>query len=483
MHAVEASQSWQARLRDQDTTLRIHLLGIGGAGLNAIAQVLHEQGFVVSGSDRQAGPTTQRLADRGLRIFTAQTAANLTELTKTERPDVVLISSAVAADNPERQAAEALGIPVVKRDDFLPVLLADRQLIAVAGAAGKSTTTAMIVTVLRDAGLDVGYIVGAELPGYGNAAAGQHSLFVVEADEYDHMFLSLRPTVAVVTNVVWDHPDCYPTPESFWQAFKQFVDSVPWNGLVITCADDLGAERLYEARVTAPGPCWITYGLEDYADVQAYHLRNEGEIQRAELLWWHAPKGELVLQAPGAHNMRNALAALAVASYCDIPMRAAVASLAAFQGTGRRFEVKGEIGGVVVIDDYAHHPIKVRATLAAARSRYPTRRIWAILQPHTFSRTRHLLADLADAFVDADRVLVTDIYAAREVDDGSIHAHDIVAASVHPHMSYVGGLADTAERYLTQAQPGDVVVVMGAGDSTKLTELVLDGLHAGLHDE
>lgn len=476
MDAGTPNQMWQARLRNHDSTLRIHLLGIGGAGLSAIAQVLREQGFVVSGSDRQASRATQRLSELGVRIVTSQRAENLTTLPEAERPDVVLISSAVAADNPERQAAAALGIPVVKRDDFLPVLLADRQVIAVAGSAGKSTTTALIVTVLRDAGLDVGYIVGAELPGYGNAAAGQHPLFVVEADEYDHMFLSLRPTVAVVTNVVWDHPDCYPTPEHFWQAFKQFVDSTPRNGLVITCADDLGADRLYEARATDPGPCWITYGLAEYADVQALHLRTEGDTQRAELIWWHAPKGELALRIPGAHNMRNALAALAVASYCDIPMRAAVASLAAFAGAGRRFEVKGEANGVTVIDDYAHHPIKVEATLAAARSRYPGRRIWAVFQPHTFSRTRHLLAEMANAFADADRVLVTDIYAAREVDDGDVHARDVVAASPHPQIAYVGGLAEAAGQLLHALQPGDVVVVMGAGDSHKVAEMVLAGL-------
>lgn len=476
-------KSWQDRLRTGDTSLRIHLLGIGGAGLRAIAHVLHEQGFVVSGSDRHLSAATQRLAALGILIDPQQAATNLTKLPAAARPDLVLISSAVGADNPERQAADALGIPVVKRADFLPVLLANRKLIAVAGTAGKTTTTAMIVKVLRDAGIDVGYIIGADLPGYGNAAAGAHACFVLEADEYDHMFLALHPTVAVITNVVWDHPDCYPTAQSFWAAFNQFVDSVPAGGLVVTCADDLGAEQLFEQRSTAqaqPAPCWITYGLAEWADVRAMNVvENECE-QHAELIWWHAPKGQITLAAPGLHNLRNALAALAVASYCDVPSRTALASLQNFAGTGRRFEVQGEAHGVTVIDDYAHHPTKVQATLAGARSRYPARRIWAVFQPHTFSRTKHLLDEFAQSFAAADEVLITDIYAAREADDGAIHARAVVERSQHPHMRYVGALDDAVATLAAEVRSGDVVIVMGAGDSHQVGTALLAALgHAG----
>jgi UDP-N-acetylmuramate--alanine ligase len=472
MHGDRTAGDWQGRLRTADPSLHIYLIGIGGAGLSAIATVLHQQGFVVSGSDRRASAATERLAQQGIQVRIGERAEHLTELPADERPHVVLISSAVDRQNPERQAAEQLGIPVVKRSDFLPVWLAERQLIAVAGTAGKTTTTAMIVKMLRDAGIDAGYIIGAELPGYGNAAAGSHDLFVVEADEYDHMFLALRPTVAVITNVVWDHPDCYPTPESFWQAFRQFVTSVPPGGLVVSCADDLGAEQLYEQR-SPQSPCWITYGLEEYADMRAINLRQQGDEQVSDLIWWQAPKGELILAAPGPHNVRNALATLAVAGYCNVPLRTALESLRTFGGTNRRFEVKGEVDGVTVVDDYAHHPLKVQATLAAARSRYGERRIWAIFQPHTFSRTKHLLADFAQSFGDADQVVITDIYAAREADDGSIHARDLVAQMTHPAAHYVGRLSEAAAFVRQRLQPGDVVVVMGAGDSYRVGELLL----------
>lgn len=469
------TQTWQARLAAEDKSLHIHLLGIGGAGLSAIARVLIEQGFQVSGSDRRSSTITEQLGSLGAQIFTEQVATNLTNLPAQDRPAVVLISSAVDAANPERQAAEALGIPVVKRDEFLKVLLARRQVIAVAGTAGKTTTTAMIVQTLREGGIDAGYIIGSETPGLGSAAAGSHPLFVVEADEYDHMFLGLRPVIAVITNVVWDHPDCYPSPESFWQAFKQFTDLTPWDGLAVSCADDAGAERLYGARKPF-GPCWVTYGLAEHADVQATNLLVADGEQHANLVWWRTPKGQLTLQTPGAHNVRNALAALTVAIWCGVSFQKALTGLKRFAGATRRFEHKGSASGVTVIDDYAHHPTKVQATLAAARDRYPKQRIWAVLQPHTFSRTKHLLAEFAASFGNADRVIITDIYAAREPDDGSVQAQDIVNASAHPHMQHIGGLTEAAEYLAAQVEAGDVVVVMGAGDSSKIGEMVLEKL-------
>jgi UDP-N-acetylmuramate--alanine ligase len=469
------TEGWQERLIGVDPNLRVYLMGIGGAGLSAIARVLHEQGITVSGSDGRASKATQQLADLGIPVLIGQAAANLTTLPADQRPDVVLISSAVSSTNPERLAAERLGIPVVKRDDFLPVLLANRQLIAVAGAAGKSTTTAMIVKVLRDAGREIGYIIGAELPGVGNAAAGRDPLFVVEADEYDRMFLGLRPAVAVITNVVWDHPDCYPTPESFWQAFKTFVDLVPQDGLVVSCADDLGADRLHEAR-RRPGPCWVTYGLDEFAEVRATNLQMVAGEQRAEVSWSKTPVGQLRLPTPGAHNVRNALAALTVARHCQVELAQSLASLSRFTGAGRRFELKGVAQGVTIIDDYAHHPTKIQATLAAARSRYPAQRIWAVFQPHTFSRTHHLLAEIAGSFDKADAVIITDIYAAREADAGIVHARDLVAASGHDHIHHIATLDEAAAFLRQQVQPGDVVVVMGAGDSSRIAELLLAGL-------
>ena len=463
--------TWKQRLIDRDPAFCVHLMGIGGAGLSAIAQVLLEMGLCVSGSDRQLGTKTERLAAAGTVVLEGQGAENLRILTEqipSRRPDMVLISSAISADNAELDAYRTANIPIVKRDEFLPVLLTNRQLIAVAGAHGKSTTTSMVVRVLKEAGIDIGYIIGAELTGYRNAAAGTSPYFVLEADEYDHMFLGLNPVAAVITNVEWDHPDCYPTPESFHAAFAKFVEKVDPQGLIVSCADDPGAEQLRLERPLSDQR-WITYGLTVAADIAALNPSISSDNQlSADLYWWNAPKGQIGLQIPGLHNLRNALAALAIACLCDAPVEQAVETLRTFRGAVRRFEVLGEAQGVVVIDDYAHNPTKVRATLATTRSRYPQHRIWAVVQPHTFSRTQSLLQPLADSFHDADQVIITDIYAAREVDDGRVHATHVVAASDHPHIQHIGALDDVVSYLTGVVTTGDVVVVMGAGDSTQV---------------
>lgn len=464
---------WQARLLACDPGLRVHLLGIGGAGLSAIARVLLDMGVQVSGSDRQPGGTGQQLAAAGARIYPSQVAANLLTLPPEERPAVVLISSAVDAHNPERQAAEALGLPVVKRAQFLPAMLANRQLIAVAGTHGKTTTTAMVVKLLRDSGIDCGYIIGSEVPVYGNGAAGTAPEFVLEADEYDRMFLGLQPQIAVITNVEWDHPDCYPSPASFRRAFMQFTDTVARDGVIISCADDAGAEQV-RAYAPSRGPRWITYGLSEHADLRATHLQAlPGQGTRAEVAWWNAPAGAMTLAVAGVHNVHNALAATAVGSCCDVATGEAFAALAGYQGSARRFEWKGEAQGVTVIDDYAHHPTEIVATLAAARQRYPAQRIWAVFQPHTYSRTQHMLYRMGESFEEADQVIVLDIYAAREQDDGSVSAAELVAASPHRAIRHISGLAPAAEYLAAQVAPGDVVITLGAGDGHKAGEMLL----------
>ncbi|MBP7964494.1 MAG: UDP-N-acetylmuramate--L-alanine ligase [Caldilineaceae bacterium] len=468
--------TWQEKLAAADPTLRVHLIGIGGTGLSAIATVLVEMGVSVSGSDRQPNSHTQRLALGGVHIFLGQQAANLVGMAPDQRPDVVLISSAIDPHNPERQAAESMGLPVVKRNQFLPALLANRRVIAIAGTHGKSTTTAMTVQVLRQAGLDVGYIIGTVLTGFGNAAAGTHPYFVIEADEYDHMFLGLHPALAVITNVEWDHPDCYPTPGSYRRAFMQFADLVPQDGLLISCADDPGAEEIRAYRTTH-GQSWITYGLNIGANLRALApLSGPNGGYVTTLSWQAAPAGQISLQVPGLHNLRNALAVLAVAQRCGVPLADAAATLADFRGTDRRFELKGSAKGVIVYDDYAHHPTEVRATLSGARHRHWDQRIWAVIQPHTFSRTRTVLAEMARSFSDADRVIVTDIYASRETDDGTVSAQDLVAASDHPAIRHVGDLAQAAATLAAEVQPGDVVITLGAGDGYRVGELLLEQL-------
>lgn len=471
--SISTRQPWTTRLEQRDPQLHIHLIGIGGAGLSPIAHVLLDMGVRVSGSDRQPNAMTARLAERGAAIIPQQSADNLFDLPTDQRPDVVLISSAINSENPERKAAEALGIPVVKRADFLPALLKDRRVIAVAGTHGKSSTTAMIVHILTRAGLAPGYIIGANLPGAGNASAGTSSYFVIEADEYDHMFLCLTPTIAVITNVEWDHPDCYPTPASFRRAFMQFVDNVNRRGLVITCRDDEGAEQL-RAYGFSRGPDWITYGLSAEADLQAVDPKPmTGRGYQAQVHQWGLPACTLDLEVPGHHNVRNALAAIAAAVWCEVDIADACAFLQDYRGVTRRFQQLGEVNQVLVIDDYAHHPTEVRATLSAARDRFPTRRIWAIFQPHTFSRTRNLLNEMAHSFDAADQVLVTNIFAAREANDDSVSATSLVAASPHPAIRHIGGLVETAEYLSDTVVPGDVVIILGAGDSYRIGELLL----------
>lgn len=493
--------SWAERLSAQDPTLRVHLLGIGGTGLHPIATILHQMGIRVSGSDLQANPRTQDLARQGVTVLIGQEAENFARLEAL--PHVTLISSAVSPHNPERREAERLGLPVVKRRDFLAPLLAQRRVIGVAGSHGKSTTSAMIVSALRACGVDAGYILGSPLADHGNAHAGSHPLFVIEADEYDGMFLGLHPSLAVITNIEWDHPDCYPTPQSFAQAFAQFAAQTRPDGHIIACGDDAGALALYRqahANGSGPGPAWLLYtagpplpqaarqvwvadplaGEEGGFGGQA-HCRGSAQTSQGQPT--DTPLGRLALRAPGMHNLRNALAALSVAAVEGLPLAPTLAGLHSYRGVERRFEVKGMVNGVTVIDDYAHHPTEVRATLAAARARYPGHTLWAVFQPHTFSRTAAMLPQMAASFDDADRVIVTDIYPAREQDTGLVHSRDLVAASSHPAIQHIPGLEDAAQYLGHNARPGDVVVILGAGSSHRVGEILLEtgdwGLETG----
>jgi UDP-N-acetylmuramate--alanine ligase len=480
--AADHEPAWTALLHlpaPARSRVRIHLVGIGGSGLSAIAGLLLERGFVVSGSDQLLNEATHELALRGAAIFRGHQGEHV------RGADLVLISSAVPVDNPEVLAAQAAGIPVVKRSDFLGPLMEGQHGIGVAGTHGKTTTTSMIATILLRAGMDPSLIVGGRIevgPAEGMtsttvaARAGQGP-FVIEADEYDRMFLGLRLEVAVVTNVEWDHVDCYPTPVAFAAAFRQYVAQLPAQGLLVVCADDAGALAL---RSAAPhGVALRTYGLSAEADWQARALRaNVRGGTDAEVWLGEEQVAALSLGVPGRHNVRNALAALAVAHWHGIRPQWAAAMLHDFKGAGRRFEVIGDAGGVIVIDDYAHHPTEVAATLSAARLRYPSRRIWAVFQPHTYSRTQALLADYAHTFEDVDQVIFLDIYAAREKIDLGMHSRLLLEAVHHPAAQYIGSIEDAAAYLLAQVAPDDIVITLSAGDGNRVGQLVLAGLQA-----
>lgn len=450
---------------------RVHFIGIGGAGLSAIARVMMERGAVVSGSDLVLSPVAEALARDGARVFVGHRPEQV------NGADLVIVSSAVPEDNVEVQAARSAGIPVLHRDQVLADLMGDRVGIAVAGTHGKTTTTAMIATILWRGGHDPSFIVGGVVSGLGtNARSGTGPHFVVEADEYDRTFLGLRPQVAVVTNVEHDHPDCFPTFAELKAAFAEFVALVPRDGLLVACGDhpvarELGADR------AARGGAVLFYGLQNGANWSArnVHPNPGGGIDFLAVEQGRA-LGEVHLRVPGMHNVLNALAALAVAGHLGIPFPTARSALEAFRGVARRFEVKGQVEGVIVVDDYAHHPTEIRATLAAARQRFPRRRLWAVWQPHTYSRTKALLADFARAFDEADRVLVLPIYPAREVDTLGVSSADVVAAMRHPDVRLARSLEDAVVTLATEVQAGDVVITLGAGDSDQVGEWLLVAL-------
>jgi UDP-N-acetylmuramate--alanine ligase len=362
---------------------------------------------------------------------------------------------------------------VVKRAEWLGQMMKNKVGIAIAGTHGKTTTTGITAYLLREAGLDPTFIIGGFVPQIEtNAAAGQSDLFVIEADEYDHMFLGLRPAVAVVTTVEWDHPDIFPTRRDFTQAFTDFVQLVPANGLVIGCGDDAGAAEIIQqakAKIT-------TYGLQAGNDWQAVNLQpnTKGGYDFQVLHVTCSTPLTVSLRLPGVHNVYNALAALIVAYHQGIDLAEAAEILEHFTGVGRRFELKGEVNGITVIDDYAHHPTEVKATLAAARTRFGHQPIWAVLQPHTFSRTLTLLDGFVNAFDDADHVIVVDIFASREKDEGKINSQNIVEKMNHPDVRYIGSLSDAADYLVDHLSPPAVLITLGAGDGDQVGAWVLE---------
>ncbi|MEW5871366.1 MAG: UDP-N-acetylmuramate--L-alanine ligase [Chloroflexota bacterium] len=456
----------------------VHFIGIGGSGLSAMAMVLLERGYTVSGSDRQLSPLAQALQQAGARVFLGHRAENVSGA------DLVVRSSAIPDENVEVQAARAAGVSVLKRADFLEQLMASQQVIGVAGTHGKTTTTAMIAWMLSSLGLDPSYIVGGVSQNLGrNAHAGQGQWFVIEADEYDRMFLGLRPSLAVVTNIEHDHPDCYPTAADFYQAFQEYASHLVQGGALVACGEDPGAARLL-AWAAAQGLRTQTYGLSD-ADwdycAKDLSVNAQGGFRFA-LSCQNCPAPQPVsLVVPGEHNVRNALAALAVADQLHLPLRRAASALGEFRGAGRRFEVRGEQAGVTVIDDYAHHPTEIRATLAAARARFPGRRLWAVWQPHTYSRTRTLFDGFVSALSQADQVIVTEVYAAREAAPVDGFSGDWLVRALSDAgapAQFAPGLVEAKDELVHNLQSGDVVLVLSAGDADQISTQVLQSLEA-----
>ncbi|WP_420629935.1 UDP-N-acetylmuramate--L-alanine ligase [Candidatus Leptofilum sp.] len=457
--------------------MHIHLIGIGGSGISAIAKVLLGRGFTVSGSDMQANESTAALANEGATIYQGHAAANIAGA------ELLVISSAIPEENPEVQAARKANIPVMKRSDFLGRLMADRIGIAIAGTHGKTTTTGLIAHILMEAELDPTVIVGGILPSLeGNGRFGEGDYFVVEADEYDHMFLGLKPEMAIITNIEHDHPDIFPSEESYRDAFAQFAKLLPESGHLIACATDeetavlLQNLALNEVQISTYA-LGNAEGKQPTADYLALDLR-PNQLGGTDFLV--ESEGEMIglarLRLPGEHNVLNALAAIIVATDLGVDFNVIRAALASFSGVNRRFELIGEMGNVTIIDDYAHHPTEIAVTLKAARQRYPGRRLWAVWQPHTFSRTKLLLDKFATCFTEADKVVALDIYKSRETDSLGLDTAVVLETMNHPSAVHIPDLDDAAKYILDRVRPHDVVLTLGAGDGNQVAQQVLAGI-------
>ena len=457
------------------TAERVHIVGIGGIGLSAIARILLSWGVQVSGSDLGLSNLTDELAALGARLHQGHAAENLGQAT------LVLVSSAVPEDNPEVLAARERGLPVLKRAHFLGEMMAGKTGIAIAGTHGKTTTTAMLAHVLTASGQDPTAIVGGIAENLGaNARSGSGPHFVIEADEYDGMFLGLRPQVAVVTHLEWDHPDCYPDLGEMISAFERFLGLVPPGGQVVACTDEPHVKELLATATLQVGVQAIRYGTSSGADWRAGDIRrNERGGNDFCVLVNEKAYAQVSLALPGQHNAKNALGVAAVAASLGLEPEPVAAALATFRGVKRRFEIKGEAHGITVVDDYAHHPTEIRATLRAARERFGGRPLWAVFQPHTYSRTRALFDAYVSAFGDADHVLITDIYAAREKDSLGLHASSLAQAIAEQrgqHARYCASL-DEAVAYLSERLgSGHVLITLGAGDGYRIGERILEAI-------
>jgi UDP-N-acetylmuramate--alanine ligase len=460
-------------------TRRVHFIGIGGIGMSGIAELLANLGYVVTGSDEKRSAVTERLATLGVRIDEGHAAAHV------EGADVVVVSSAVRSGNPEVVEAARRRIPVIPRAEMLAELMRLRYAIAVAGAHGKTTTTSMIALVLERAGLDPTAVIGGRLSAFGsNARLGRGELMVAEADESDRSFLKLFPTIAVITNIDHEHLESYGSFEELQQAFVDFANKVPFYGLVVCCADDaplMAVAPRMTRRVT-------TYGLvSEAADVTASDV-TLGPLHVAATVKRRAQRagdearslvtlGELELPVPGRHNLLNALATIAVGIELGIPFEKMARGLAEFHGAERRFEVKGERGGVLVVDDYGHHPTEIAAVLAAAKAL--GRRIVVAFQPHRFTRTAALLDGFGPALSGADYIVLTDIYAAGEDPAPGASLPALAAAirrAVRCPVDVVPRLEDVPAAVAAVARGGDVVITLGAGSIGTVPEKLLEML-------
>jgi len=451
----------------------IHLVGIGGSGMSGIAEVLLTLGYKVTGSDLSYSDTVRRLEELGGKIFIGHQDSHVGEA------QVVVISSAVSPTNPEVVAARARPIPVIPRAEMLAELMRLKYGVAIAGAHGKTTTTSMVATVLAQAGLDPTMVIGGKVNALGShARLGRGDLLVAEADESDGSFLKLSPSIVAVTNLDREHLDHYGTMERVQDSFVEFINRVPFYGLAVLCADDDRLRGLLPRVVKR----YQTYGLKEQMgnppDVFASDVTLKQGESEFRVRFRDRNLGPFRLSVPGIHNVSNALVAIAIALELDVATDLIRKGLAAFTGVERRFQRRGEKSGIMVIDDYGHHPTEIRATLAAAKQGW-NRRLVILFQPHRYTRTRDLLEEFTHAFDQADVVFVTDVYPAGEAEIPGVTGEtlaDAIRAAGHPSVTWAGRKDQLAERTRPLLQSGDMVITLGAGDIWKVGPELLERL-------
>lgn len=456
-------------------TQHIHFVGIGGIGMSGIAELLLNLGYVVSGSDLRQTEITRRLASLGGQIHIGHREEWIAGA------DVVVTSSAVREENPEVQAARAAYVPVIPRAEMLAELMRLKKYgIAVAGSHGKTSTTSMVGWILAEAGLDPTVVIGGKVNSLGtNAKLGQGEFLLAEADESDGSFLKLSPVVEVVTNIDLEHLDHYSGIEEIKKAFLDFIEKLPFYGVVIVCLDDPNVAAILpeiRKRIT-------TYGMSGQADVNARSMEARGFSSTFEVCRGGEALGEITLNVPGQHNVYNALAAVAVGLELDIPFAVIRDALATFTGVQRRIQIKGEWGGITVVDDYGHHPTEIRATLAALRSSWPKRRLVVMFQPHRYSRTAGLFSEFSTAFHGADVLLLTEIYAASEQPIAGINGMALlegIRRHGQKNAHYVEELEGLVQTVIPMLQPGDIVLTLGAGNICQVGEELLSRLEQEL---
>jgi len=447
----------------------IHFVGIGGIGMSGIAELLLNLGYTVSGSDLKSSDITERLRSLGGVIHEGHAAERV------QGADVVVVSSAVRPDNPEVQAAQRASIPVIPRAEMLAELMRLKYSIAVAGAHGKTTTTSIVAAVLASGGLDPTVVIGGKLIGVGtNAVLGRGDFIVAEADESDGSFLRYSPAIAVVTNIDREHLDFYPDLAAIQRVFLEFIDRIPFYGLAVLCLDNEPIQDL----IPHIKKRYTTYGMNPQADFQIRNVVVEGRRTRFSVFRRRRKLGRFKLNLPGIHNVYNATASIAVATELDIPIASIQAALERLSGVQRRLEVRGEVNGVAVVDDYGHHPTEIKMTLQAVRECWPERRLVVVFQPHRYTRTRALLDEFARAFYQSDVLVVLPIYAASEEPIAGITGQALserINAHGHKQVIFAEGIAAAAAQLKSLLMPGDLLLTLGAGDVWKVGAELLKG--------